>query len=203
MVLNMKEEKKEAKKTARESEKNDSVETNDSETVEIKKAELMELQQKIAELAQLEDRFLRSAADFENAKKRLGREREEFVKFALEDLIYNLLPVLDNFNFALSHIVGDDEKTRSMREGFLLIQKQLLQVLSERGLKPIETLTGKHFNPHIHEAVSSVFDPEQPEGTILEEVQAGYELNGKLLRPAKVKISTRSKNSEEKTEELT
>ncbi len=174
-----------------------------SETLEIKRAELEELKQKAVEFSQLQERLLRSAADFENARKRLSREREEFVKYALEDLIYNLLPVLDNFNFALSHISGNDDKTKSMREGFLLIQKQLLQIMSERGVKPIDSPVGKPFDPHLHEAVGSMIDKEKPEGSIVEEVQTGYELNGKLLRPAKVKISTQRDACEEKTEELT
>lgn len=175
----------------------------ESETVAISRTELEELKQKAAEFSQLQERLLRSAADFENAKKRLSKERGDFVKYALEDLVFNLLPVLDNFNFALSHMIENDEKTKSMREGFLLIQRQLLQVLSERGLKPVPAPVGKVFDPHVHEAVGSVFDPSKPEGSIVEEIQTGYELNGKLLRPAKVKISAQHHPEEEKTEELT
>lgn len=195
----MKESEKKHKQPEREKEE---VREN-SEVVEISRPELEELKQKSSEFSQLQERLLRSAADFENAKKRLAKEREEFVKYALEDLIYQLLPVLDNFNFALSHMSGDDDKTRSMREGFLLIQKQLLQIVLEHGLKPIEISAGKPFDPHKQEAVGSVVDPNKPEGTILEEAQTGYELNGKLLRPAKVKISTHHKSQEEKAEELT
>ncbi len=175
----------------------------ESESLEINRAELEELKRKSEELAQLQDRLLRSAADFENAKKRLAKEREDFVRYGLEDFILRVLPVLDNFNFALSHIVGNDDKTKSMREGFLLIQKQLLQVLSEYGVKPLEVSRGKIFDPHFHEPVGSVVDPKLPEGSIVEEVQTGYELNGKLLRPAKVKISTKSNSPDEKEEDLT
>lgn len=174
----------------------------DSETVQVSRTELEELKQKASEFSELQDRMLRSAADFENAKKRLSKEREEYLKYALEDLIYRLLPVLDNFNFALSHISGNDDKTRLMREGFLLIQKQLFQVMSEHGLRSIETLS-KSFDPHFHEAVGTLYDPEKPEGTVVEEIQPGYELGGKLLRPAKVKISTRNQSQEDKAEELT
>lgn len=201
--FDMKEHEKEQKKQHHESDvANDQAEA-ESETVEIRRVELEELKRKVEEFSQLQERLLRSAADFENAKKRLSKERGEFVKYALEDLVFNLLPVLDNFNFALSHMSGDDEKTKSMREGFLLIQKQILQTLSERGLKPILTLIGKLFDPYLHEAVCSIFDEDKPEGSIVEEVQTGYELNGKLIRPAKVKISTQHRPEEEKTEELT
>lgn len=174
-----------------------------AEHVEIARAEYEELLRKVAEFAQVQDRLLRSAADFDNAKKRLAKEREEFVRFVLEDLVLSLLPVLDHFELALAHLPPGDEKTKSFRDGFFLIQKQFAQVLTDRGLKRIETL-GKPFDPHFHEAVGHIVSSKQPEGIILEEVLAGYELNGKLARPAKVKISTKQTvRSEEKAEELT
>lgn len=199
----MKEHEKEQKKHHHESDEANDQGEGESETAEVSRAELEELKRKVEEFSQLQERLLRSAADFENAKKRLSKERGEFVKYALEDLIFNLLPVLDNFNFALSHISGDDEKTNSMREGFLLIEKQLRQILSDRGVKLVPTPIGKPFDPHLHEAVGSIFDQDKPEGSIVEEVQTGYELNGKLIRPAKVKISTQHHSEEEKAEELT
>lgn len=175
----------------------------DALTVQLSQTEYEELLRKAGEFTQLQDRLLRSAADFDNAKKRLIKEREEFLKFALESTIHDLLPVLDHFELALAHLEVGDEKTKSIRDGFLLIQKQLLQVLTERGLKKVDSI-GKLFDPHVHEAVSHVVLPEKAEGTILEELLTGYQLNGKLLRPAKVKISTKEeKVSEEKTEELT
>lgn len=172
--------------------------------VSISRQEYDELLRKTDEFAALQDRLLRSAADFENAKKRLAKERDEFLKFALEDFIYDLLPVLDHFELALSHLDPKDEKMNAMRDGFLLIQRQFLGVLTSRGLKRIET-AGKIFDPCYHESVGHVISKEHVEGTILEELLAGYELNGKLLRPAKVKISTveEKKSAGEKDEELT
>ena len=173
------------------------------ESVEISRAEYEELLRKVAEFAGLQDKLLRSAADFDNARKRLAKERDEFLKFALEDVIRDFLPILDHFEMAVAHIDPQDERMKALREGFLLIQKQLSSVLMERGLKKIETL-GKPFDPHMHEAVGHIASSEKPEGTILEEVLAGYQLNGKLIRAAKVKISTKGKmTSEEKSEELT
>jgi len=175
----------------------------ETQAVQISRAEHEELLRKVDEFAQAQDRLLRSAADFENAKKRLVKEREEFLKFALEGTIHDLLPALDHFELALAHLDARDEKIKSIREGFLLIQKQLLQVLTERGLKKIDAI-GKLFDPHVHEAVGHIVLEEKPEGIILEEVLTGYQLNGRLLRPAKVKISTKEeKASEEKQEELT
>ena len=177
-----------------------------SDVVELKRQAYEELVQKSSELAQIQDRFLRSAADFENAKKRLTKEREEFLKFALEDLIRDLLPILDNFERALLHADLRDEKIKSLSEGFRLIQKQLMSILAERGLKRCETI-GKSFDPHLHEAVGYVVSENQAEGIVTEEITAGYELNGRLIRPAKVKLSTKKAPSEldgsEKEEELT
>lgn len=190
-------------KKAREGEESRAPLEGDALTVQVSRSEHEELLRKASEFVQLQDRLLRSAADFENAKKRLIKEREEFLKFALESTIHDLLPVLDHFELALAHLELGDEKTKSIRDGFLLIQKQLLQVLTERGLKKISSL-GKPFDPHVHEAVGHIVSTEKLEGIVLEEVLAGYQLNEKLLRPAKVKISTKEeKVSEEKTEELT
>ena len=159
--------------------------------------------QKSKDFESLQDRLLRSAADFDNAKKRLAKEREDFLKFALESTIHDLLPILDNLERALAHVAGEDEKTKSVRDGFSLIHKQLSAMLRERGLKRVESV-GKPFDPHRQEAVAHIVSKDQPEGTVLEEIIPGYELNGKLIRPAQVKISTKKKTaSEEKEEELT
>ena len=174
----------------------------DSGEITISRQEYDELLRKAEEFSALQDRLLRSAADFENAKKRLAKERDEFLKFALEDFIYDLLPILDHFELALSHLDPKDEKMKSIRDGFVLIQRQFLSVLTSRGLKRIET-AGKAFDPHRHESLGHIVSQDHPEGTILEELLAGYELNGKLLRPAKVKIATSEevKSTEEENEE--
>ena len=165
-----------------------------SQTVQMIKAEYETLVKESKELAQVRDRYLRSAADFENAKKRLVREREAFFKYALEDVVFGLLPVMDNLERAIAHIEGSDEKMKPIRDGFVLIQKQLAQTLAERGLKRIEVI-GKPFDPHIHDAVEHITETQEPEGTILEEVLVGYELNGKLIRPAKVKVAATKESS--------
>jgi molecular chaperone GrpE len=206
MALTMTKHEEHKSKTGSEGHEPEKTRTGDAsgEMVSLSREEHDELLRKANEFAALQDRLLRSAADFENAKKRLAKERDEFLKFALEDFIYDLLPMLDHFELALSHLNPEDEKMKSMRDGFLLIQRQFLTVLATRGLKRIETV-GKPFDPHYHESMGHAVSKEHAEGTILEELLAGYELNGKLLRPAKVKISTReeTKSSEEKNEELT
>ena len=175
------------------------------DAITLSRAEHEELLRKAEEFSKLQDRLLRSAADFENAKKRLAKDREEFLKLVLEGTIYDLLPVLDHFELALAHLDPKcDEKTKSIREGFLLVQKQFLSVLASRGLDRIQS-AGRPFDQHQHEAVGKIYSEDHQEGTILEEMLAGYSLNGKLLRPAKVKIATRERECppEDKSEELT
>jgi len=158
------------------------------ETVEISKEAHEALLKNAKELETLRERFLRSAADFENAKKRLTKERADFFKYALEDVVLSLLPILDNFDRALVHLDEEDDQSKALRDGFLLIQKQLIQLLSERGLKRIESID-QTFDPHVHESIADVEVEGKKDGVIVEEVMVGYELNGKLLRPAKVKVA--------------
>lgn len=173
------------------------------EKIELTREEYDAVIQKSKDFEALQDRLLRSAADFDNAKKRLAKERDDFLKFALEAMVLDLLPILDNLERALAHTAGEDEKTKSIRDGFSLIHKQLSDMLCERGLKRL-TSVGKPFDPHREEAVGHVVSQHEPEGTVLEEVIPGYELAGKLIRPAQVKISTKKKPSpNEKEEEIT
>jgi molecular chaperone GrpE len=172
--------------------------------VTLSKADYDLLLQKIKNAEALEDRMLRSAADFENAKKRLLKEKEEFSQFVLESFFYDLLSVLDNVERALAH-KGESQTAseKSIWNGIELIQKQWNEVLKSRGLARMEVLH-KPFDPHIHEAVAQVESQTEPESTIAEEVLAGYLLHGKVLRPAKVKVYTKEKKSDsEKTEEIT
>lgn len=176
----------------------------EAEAVSISRAEYQELLGKAGELCTLQDRLLRSAADFDNAKKRLVKEREDFLRFALEEVIHELLPVMDHLELALSHIDTSDAKAKGVRDGLVLVQKQFFSVLSERGLNRIHSI-GKRFDPHLHEAVGHLVQPGEQEGMVLEEVLAGYQLNGKLIRPAKVKVSEKEEPTSvsEKSEELT
>jgi molecular chaperone GrpE len=178
--------------------------SNQKEAIEIGREEYAQLLKKAKEFSDIQDKLLRSAADFDNAKKRLSKERDDFFKFALEGVLYDFLPVLDNFERAFSHVDAADGKIKSTYEGLRLIQKQLVNVLADRGLKRLESI-GKPFDPNFHEAVGHIFSPDHEEGIVLEELVAGYELNGRLLRPAKVKVSTKEESNVEnaKKEELT
>jgi molecular chaperone GrpE len=147
-------------------------------------ARIAELESRIEEYRQ---RLLRAQADFDNYRRRTQREKEETAKYASMDLITRLLPVLDNFERAVvaSKDSGDFE---SLAKGVDMIYRQLFQLLEQEGLKPMETV-GQPFNPEFHEAVMRVESDEHEEGTVVEELQRGYILKDRVIRPAMVKVS--------------
>jgi len=136
------------------------------------------------EVAKLNDRYLRTRADFENYRKRTEREKEDFRKYALANTLRDLLPVLDNFDRSLEHAEEGDD----FHKGVLLIYKQLWDVLQKAGLKPIEEV-GVKFDPNIHEGVMREENPDVPSQTVTAILQKGYYLNDRLLRPALVKVA--------------
>jgi molecular chaperone GrpE len=136
------------------------------------------------DLAKLNDRYLRTLADFDNYRKRTEREKEDFRKYAVANSLRELLPVLDNFDRALDHAEEGDDFHR----GVLMIYKQLFDVLKKAGLRPIDE-TGVKFNPNIHEAVIREEDPKVPSHTVTAVLQKGYFLHDRVLRPALVKVA--------------
>lgn len=140
------------------------------------------------EAEKYEDLYLRSTADLENVKKRLEREKDSIVKFANENLVKDLLPVLDNIERALDHTGEDNSDQEGVFEGIRLIHQSLKSVLEKFGVKPVTALSEK-FDPVYHEAVMQAEDPDVEDGTVLKEVQKGYLLNDRLLRPAMVVVS--------------
>lgn len=174
------------------------------EAVTLSKQEYDALLQKLKGFQTLEERMLRSAADFENAKKRLAKDREEFSRVIVEAFLYELLPVLDNFERALSH--RTDLKTpaeKSVWSGIELIYKQLAEMLKLRGLSRMDVMK-KPFDPHLHDATAQIQSDTETEGAVAEEVVPGYLFYGKVLRPAKVKVYTKQKLADvEKIEEIT
>jgi molecular chaperone GrpE len=133
------------------------------------------------------DLYLRSQAEIENIRKRSKREKEEWVKYANETLIKNILPSLDNLEKALEH-VDNEHAIRALREGVELTLKGLKDALSKSGLVEIHAL-GEPFDPCYHEAVSQIQNDQVKPGTVVEELQKGYLLNDRLIRPAVVVVS--------------
>jgi molecular chaperone GrpE len=136
------------------------------------------------ETSEYKDRYMRTLADFENFRKRSEREKTDFYKYALAGLLRDLLPVLDNFDRSLEHAAEGDDFHR----GVLLIYKQLYDILTKHGLKPIDQ-AAVPFDPKIHEAVVSEQDPSVPSHTVIAILQKGYFLHDRLLRPAMVKVA--------------
>jgi molecular chaperone GrpE len=139
-------------------------------------------------VAALEDRLLRLRAEFENYRKRTQREAEDMRNRAGERLVRELLPVIDNLDRALNETSGADD---AFREGVELIQRQLWEVLSRAGLEPIDAM-GAPFDPAFHEAVTRDETSDAPPNTVTDEVQKGYLFQGRLLRPAMVRVAYQS-----------
>jgi len=132
------------------------------------------------------DRLLRTAAEFDNYRKRVERERREMGEQATRTLLAALLPVLDDFERALRADVGEDPD--GYRRGVELIHRQLVTLLASRGVKPIEAV-GVRFDPRFHEAVLHVESPGHENGEVIEELRRGYTMGERLLRPALVKVA--------------
>src|SRR5262245_48457209 len=146
------------------------------------------LEAKTREAEALQERSLRVMAEFDNAKKRAAREREDYTRFANESLLRELLPVLDNFDRALQ-AARAEPGAAAVAAGVDLIQRELVRVLEKFGATPFESV-GQPFDPERHEAVARVPAQGQAEGTVVNETARGYMLNGRVLRPAMVTVAT-------------
>ena len=140
-----------------------------------------------ADLDRFRDLALRSQADFENYKKRAAREKEDAVKYANSSLLQRLVSILDNFELGLAAAKTESEQS-PIYSGMVLVQKQLNDLLEENGLQAIEA-EGKKFDPNLHEAIAH--EPsETPEETVIRQARRGYRFKDRLLRPARVVVSS-------------
>ena len=139
------------------------------------------------EVESLQDKNLRLMAEFDNARKRAAREREEYVRFANESLIRELLPVLDNFDRALQAVKGEPTAS-AVTAGIELIQRELVRVLEKFGVTSFSSV-GQPFDPERHEAIARVESAADPEMTVIAETARGYLLHGRILRPAMVTVA--------------
>ena len=140
------------------------------------------------EAKEAHDRFLRVSAEFENYKKRSAREMDEFRKFANESLIREMLTVVDNLERALNSSNNDNQANSHIAEGVGMTLKEILKVFEKFYVKPIEAL-GKPFDPNFHQAAMREETNEHPENTVLNELEKGYMIHDRLLRPAMVVVS--------------
>jgi molecular chaperone GrpE len=143
-----------------------------------------------AERDSLLDRLARLQAEFENARKRTAREQQEFREYAVSDALKALLPTLDSFERALQTSASDKSEFRG---GVDLIYKQLQDALVKLGLRPIPA-KGEPFDPHLHQAIEMVDTKEAEDHHVLEELQGGYKLKDRLLRPSMVRVARNPKH---------
>ncbi len=138
------------------------------------------------QLAEKHDSLLRTMADFDNFRRRTRQEMEEIRRIALEEFLRSLLRVMDNFERALQ-AAEESHSFEKLLEGVQLTYRQLQSLLREAGVQPIEAV-GKPFDPNFHEAVQRVESSEHPDETVLEEVERGYMIQSRVLRPSRVKV---------------
>ena len=149
------------------------------------KADIGELVKKEKEAKDNYDKYLRALADLDNFKKRAIKEKADIIKYGKEEVIKDILPFVDSLDRALDH--ADGPEVQAFKEGIKLIQDQLLGCLKKHGVEKIDSI-GLDFDPNFHEAMMQVESEEHAENKVVNEVQKGYLLNGRLLRPSKVCI---------------
>jgi molecular chaperone GrpE len=141
----------------------------------------------LAQVAELKDRLLRAQADWDNARKRILKEKEDAVRYAGEALLERLLPVVDNFEMGMQAAqTATDPK--AIAQGFEMVLAQLQQFLRESGVEAVAAV-GHPFDPHRHEALGHHESTQHPEGHVLSQVRKGYKLKDRLLRPASVFVA--------------
>jgi molecular chaperone GrpE len=175
---------------------------SDKEETETKREEAVEelpfdeKERLTAELQEINDKYLRLYAEFENYRKRVNKDKEELVRYGNESLLYELLPVIDNLEMALNH--ASNNVSEGLVQGVEITLKELQKTLEKFGLSVIEA-NGKPFNPLVHHAMTQVERDDVEEKTVVEEFRKGYMFRDKVLRPSFVAVSKKpvSKDVEE------
>lgn len=149
--------------------------------------EYEELKKKVLERDDYHNKWKSVLAEYENTRRRMERERINHIRFANEEIIARLFPIVDNFDMALDAIENAENK-EALMDGIKIAQREFHKILDENGIERIKT-DGAQFDPNFHEAISVVETKDMPENTVVSEIRPGYLLNGRLLRPAQVKVS--------------
>jgi molecular chaperone GrpE len=174
---------------------NDPKKEESSQTI----APLKDMEEKVESLkkeaAENHDRLLRVAAEFENYKKRNAREMNDFRKFANESFVKAMLPVVDSLDLAIASASNDQQANSSVVEGVTMTLKEIYKVFEQFGVRPIESI-GKTFDPVFHQAMMQEETEVYPENTVSRELQKGYMIHDRLLRPAMVVVSKKKEASE-------
>ena len=160
----------------------------EEKAVSLTESEYLKLKEEADKAHEYWERLLRLQADFDNTRKRLDKEKQDFVKFANEGIILELLNILDDLERTVELAESKHQDLSSFLKGVEMILAHLYEMLKEYGVKPIEA-QGKLFDPHFHEALMQEENKDLPEHTIIEEMQKGYLLNDRIIRTSKVKVS--------------
>ncbi len=181
----------ELEENPREDEESQDQEEEEIPLTKMTKAKLIEKVEKVQEGSDKNlDLYIRSQAEIDNLKKRYQKERQDLVKFANESLIKQLLPIVDNLEKAITHS-QDKDSIEAIREGVDLTLKGLTDILQKAGVEMVEAI-GEQFDPNFHEAVSEMADDGIKPGTVIKDLQKGYTLNQRLIRPSMVVVSKKT-----------
>jgi molecular chaperone GrpE len=157
-------------------------------TEPLSEQQLAELKEQAGKAQQYYEQLLRTTADLENFRKRTARERTEAIKYANESLLEKIIPILDNFEMALTAAGAANTSVESLQSGVSMIHQQLKSAMVGAGLEEIEA-GGKPFDPNLHEAISQQETADAPEGQVVQQLRKGYKLRDRLLRPASVVVA--------------
>lgn len=163
----------------------------EEKVVSLKESEYLSLKEEAEKAKEYWDKLLRLHADIDNTRKRIEKEKQDFVKFANEGIILELLNILDDLERTVELAQSQHQDLSAFLKGVEMILVHLYDMLKDYGVKPIEA-EGKLFDPHLHEALMQSEDKDLPEHTVVEELQKGYLLNERVIRTAKVKVSKKS-----------
>ncbi|MDD4938607.1 MAG: nucleotide exchange factor GrpE [Candidatus Omnitrophica bacterium] len=179
-----------------ENQKEPEAEKREEKIIPLKEPEYSKLKEEADKAKEYWERLLRMQADFDNMRKRMEKEKQEFVKFANEGIVLELLNVLDDLERAVDLAQSKHQDLPAFLKGVEMILAHLYEMLKEHGVKPIEA-EGKLFDPNYHEALMQAENKDVAEHTVLEEMQKGYFLNDRVIRTAKVKVSKKQINHKE------
>ena len=161
----------------------DNTESTDAD-LDPKDEEIQQLKQDVQEN---EEKYLRLYAEFENYKRRIQKENQTMKAYKAQDVLNDILPTIDNIERALQ-IDGEDEQFKSLKKGVEMVHESLLNALSKNGLEKIDA-EGQQFDPNVHQAVVQGENPDYESGQITQELQSGYKLKERVLRPSMVKVN--------------
>lgn len=171
---------------------------SEEQTLTAEQEKILQLE---TELGELKDKYLRTLAEHENARKRMQKEKQENTRFAIENAFAEILAPLDNFENALSFTSQMSDEIKMWAQGFQMILTQFKDAFAQQGIQPFESV-GQFFDPHLHQAVEVEETEEKPEGIILQEFVKGYRCGERTIRPARVKVAKRAGQELPKQEEI-